>query len=299
MNGSVTSSAATEALREASIGAYVSLTKPKQTALLLATAIGAYVLTASPKLEWARAALGILAIGLAVSGCTVLNMVLDRDIDKMMGRTASRPLPVGAIDVHTATVLGMLLSTTGVVMAALLSLTFFAVIGCGLFFDLIVYTLWLKRRTPFSILSGGFSGGMPALAGRVLALGHIDVVGLLLAAGVVLWIPAHILTLALRYEGEYADADVPVWPRVYGAEATRRVIAGGALLAAIVLTAAGFVERIAAPALITLGVLGGALCALATFSLFRPSERANWRLFKVASLYMLAAFGCLTFGAVL
>lgn len=285
--------------RASTLANYVALTKPKQTALLLATAIGAYVLTASPELDWTRGAIGILALGLAVSGCTVLNMVLDRDIDAMMGRTATRPLPGGDIDVRTATLVGMVLSVAGVVIAAFFSLTFWVIVGSGLFFDLIVYTMWLKRRTPLSILFGGVSGGMPALAGRALALGHIDVVGILLAAGVVLWIPSHILTLALRYEADYAEADVPVWPRIYGADATRRVIAVATLLAAIVLMAAGVLERVAPPALVLLGVLGAAICGLAAYGLVRPSERTNWLLFKGASAYMLGAFVCLTFGAIL
>ncbi len=281
------------------LASYLALIKPRQTGLLLTTAIGAYVLTASPNLDWPRAALGMLAIGLAVSGCTVLNMVLDRDIDAMMGRTASRPLPGGDIDVRTATVLGMVLSVAGVVLAAFFSLTFWAVIGSGLFFDLIVYTMWLKRRTPLSILFGGISGGMPALAGRVLAIGHVDLVGLLLAAGVVLWIPSHILTLTLRYEDDYADADVPVWPRVFGPTATRRTVAATTFLAAVVLMVAGVLADLATPALVALGTLGLAICGLAVFALLRPSERTNWLLFKGASAYMLGAFVCLTFGAVL
>ncbi|PKQ36733.1 MAG: hypothetical protein CVT59_11325 [Actinobacteria bacterium HGW-Actinobacteria-1] len=299
MSDSTASSATADMPRGSTLANYIALTKPKQTALLLATAVGAYVLTASPNLDWVRGAVGMLALGLAVSGCTVLNMVLDRDIDAMMGRTAARPLPGGDVDVRAATLFGMVISVAGVVIAAFFSLTFWVVVGSGLFFDLIVYTMWLKRRTPLSILFGGISGGMPALAGRVLALGHVDLVGILLAAGVVLWIPSHILTLALRYQAEYAEADVPVWPRIYGADATRRVIAAATLLAAIVLMTAGVLEHIALPALLLLGILGATICGLAVYGLVRPSERTNWLLFKGASVYMLGAFVCLTFGAIL
>ncbi len=299
MDDSTATPATADIVRGPSLAGYVALTKPKQTALLLATAIGAYVLSAAPVLDVLRLTIGMVAVGLAVSGCTVLNMVLDRDIDAMMGRTALRPLPGGEIDVRSATVFGMALSVAGVVIAAFFSLGFWAVIGCGLFFDLIIYTLWLKRRSPLSIIIGGLSGGMPALAGRVLALGRIDAVGLLLAAGVVLWIPSHILTLSLRYEGDYARADIPVWPRVYGASATRRVIALATLGAAVVLTVAGIAERIAVFALVALVLLGIAICALALAALVRPSEKTNWVLFKAASVYMLGAFACLTFGAVL
>lgn len=282
-----------------SAAAYVALTKPKQTALLLATGIGSYVLTAAPHVSWARFGAGMAALALAVSGCTVLNMVLDRDIDAMMGRTSQRPLPGGDIDVRVATVFGMVISLAGVGIAALLSPLFWAVVGCGFFFDLIIYTMWLKRRTPLSILFGGISGGMPALAGRVLAIGHIDAVGLLLAAGVVLWIPSHILTLSTRFAGEYDGAGVPVWPVVFGPTATRRVVAGATILAAVVLTTAGILERIAPVALAGLIALGVGVSALGVAALGWPSEDRNLLLFKAASAYMLGAFGCLTLGAVL
>lgn len=280
------------------LSAYIALTKPKQTALLLVTAMGAYALTAAPGIDWMRAALGLVALALSVSGCTVLNMVLDRDIDAMMGRTSGRPLPGGEIDVRAATIFGMVISLAGVGIAAVVSLVFWAVIGCGFFFDLVIYTMWLKRRSPLSIVFGGISGGMPALAGRTLALGRIDIVGVLLAVGVVLWIPSHILTLALKYERDYGDAGVPVWPRVYGAEATRRVIAVATLLTAVVLTAAGVIERISTAALVVLVALGVIICTVSVLGMVRPSEKTNWLLFKLASVYMLGAFLSLTFGAV-
>ncbi|PKQ21163.1 MAG: protoheme IX farnesyltransferase [Actinobacteria bacterium HGW-Actinobacteria-6] len=299
MSDSTASTAAAQVRRVSALSSYIALMKPKQTALLLATGAGAYILTAAPSVDWTRLTLGVIALGLSVSGCTVLNMVLDRDIDAMMGRTSNRPLPAGDINVRVATVLGMVISVSGVAVAAMISPLFWAVIGCGFFFDLVIYTMWLKRRTPLSILFGGISGGMPALAGRVLALGRVDAVGLLLAAGVVLWIPSHILTLAMRYEGEYGEAGVPVWPRVYGADITRRTIAAATFLAAVALMLAGVLEGIAPLALGLLGVLGVAICTLAVLGMLRPSEKVNWMLFKSASVYMLGAFLCLVFGAVL
>jgi protoheme IX farnesyltransferase len=299
MSNSSASTAAAQAQRVSALSSYIALVKPKQTALLVATGIGAYILVAAPSIDWTRLALGAITLGLSVSGCTILNMVLDRDIDAMMGRTSRRPLPAGEIDVRLATVAGMVMSVTGVVAAAMISPLFWAVIGCGFFFDLVIYTMWLKRRTPYSILFGGISGGMPALAGSVLAVGRVDGVGLLLAAGVVLWIPSHILTLAMRYEGEYGEAGVPVWSNVYGADITRRIIAAATFLAAVSLTLAGVLEQIALPALVLLGALGVAMCALAVLGLMRPSERMNWVLFKSASAYMVGAFSCLILGVVL
>lgn len=280
-------------------GALLALTKPKQTGLLLVTAVGAYVLTAAPALDGVALGFGTLALAMAISGCTMLNMVLDHDIDAKMARTAGRPIPRGEIDPGQAAAAGVAASAGGLVLGAALSPSFAAVIAAGLFFDLVVYTMWLKRRSPLSIVFGGVSGGMPALAGRVLALGRVDLVGAMLALGIVLWIPAHILTLATRHAREYEEAGVPVWPNVYGKQAARRAIAVATALATVVLTAAGILEGIARGAIVALVALGLLLDSLAVITLFSPTERHDWVLFKGASAYMLGAFVCLTFGAVL
>ncbi len=281
----------------ARMGAYLALTKQKQTVLLLVTGVGAYALTLPGAVDWVVLGLGALALWLSVSGCTVLNMVLDRDIDAKMARTSARPLPMGEVSVRAATVFGLALSAPGLALAWSLGAVFGAVVTAGFAIDFIVYTAWLKRRTPYSILIGGLSGGMPALAGRALALGRVDLVGVLLAAGVLFWIPAHILTLAMRRADEYRAAEVPAWPSVYGPTATRRLIAGSSVLGAITLMAAGYLLRVPVPALAALGVLGATLIALAVGGLVRPSDRHDWLLFKAASVYMAASFGCLVAGA--
>lgn len=279
------------------IGALVALTKQKQTILLLVTGVGAYALTLPGAIVWPQLLLGAAALWLSVSGCTVLNMVLDRDIDAKMARTATRPLPMGALSVRSAVVCGTALSVPGLTLAWALGTTFGAVVTAGFAIDLVVYTAWLKRRTPLSILVGGVSGGMPALAGRALAHGHVDLVGVLLAAGVLLWIPAHILTLTMRRSDEYRAAGVPSWPSVYGPTATRRLIAGSSIVGACTLFAAGWLLHLPIPALAVLAGLGLALCALAIGGLIRPSSRHDWALFKAASIYMAASFGCLVAGA--
>lgn len=283
----------------ARVAAYVDLTKPKQTGLLMATGIGAYLMSAGPGPDALAFAVGMLALASAISGSTALNMVIDRDIDARMSRTAARPLPSGEMPVTSAHVLGLVLSGVGIGTAWLLGPVFGAAVTIGLLFDVVIYSLWLKRRTPYSILIGGISGGMPAVAGRALATGSVDAVALLLGAGVVLWIPAHILTLAMKYAEEYEQAGVPVWPRVYGEASTRRLIAVATAGAAVVLVAAGVLTGIRAGALAVLLAAGVALAGLTVAAFVRPSERANWLLFKAASAYMLVAFTCLTAGAVL
>ncbi len=280
------------------VGAFLALTKPLQTLLLWVTGVCAYTMSLPGAMHWGEFILGGLALAGSVAGCTVLNMVLDRDIDARMERTVHRPIPAGTVSVRAALIFGLALSVPGLALAWALSPLFGLIVSLGFGIDLGVYTLWLKRRTPLSILWGGISGGMPALAGRALALGRVDMVGLLLAMGVLLWIPAHILTLATHYAKEYRLAGVPVWPNVYGPTATRRVVAVATLLDVLVLALAGWLLRVHPVAMGVLFLLGAGLAGLSLALLIRPSERLNWILFKFASLYMLGAFVSLTIGAV-
>jgi len=171
------------------------------------------------------------------------------------------------------------------------------VIARGFTLDLAVYTAWLKRLTPLSIVVGGVSGGMPVLAGRVLALGRVDPVALLLVASVVLWIPSHILTLACRRIHDYQRAGIPVWPGAYGPRATRVFIAGSNVLNTLALTSAGLMLGIHPVALALLLALSLGMCTLATIQLAAPSARRNWVIFGAASLYMLTSSLLLTIGS--
>jgi len=173
------------------------------------------------------------------------------------------------------------------------------VVAAGFGLDLLVYTAWLKRRTPFSIVLGGVSGGMPILAGRVLALGRVDATGLLLASSVLLWIPSHILTLAIRYRDDYERARVPTWPTVYGTRATRLFIALANLVNAVVLTSAGLLLRVHHTSLLLLLGASIGMVVLSVLQLVNPTERLNWILFKVASIYMLSSSLLLTLGSLL
>jgi protoheme IX farnesyltransferase len=267
--------------------AWWRLLKSLQTGLLLVTAGAGYISGCCLNPVHASMFAMLASLFLAVGGSTILNMVYDRDIDALMQRTAARPLPNGAISADEALALGAVFSLMGVAWAFALNPLFGAIVLAGLFFDALVYTLWLKRRTPFSILIGGLSGGMPALAGRVLAVGHIDLIGVLLAFGVLLWIPTHIMTFNIKYAEDYHRAGIPTFPSTYGVRVTRWIIAFSTILAA--LTLFGVVERMSMPSPyweIAAG-LGAALVGLVLFSLLRPSQKLNFILYKGASIYML------------
>jgi protoheme IX farnesyltransferase len=226
---------------------------------------------------------------LAISGSTVLNMWHDRDIDAKMGRTCWRPLPMGAISPREALLLGFLLALLGVGWAAAIDSLYAGVVFAGLFFDVVIYTLWLKRRTAWSIVWGGVSGGMPILAGRVLGIGGLDWVGVAFCLAILFWIPTHILTFAMRYQEDYRRAGVPTFPSVYGLQATRVTIAVSSVLAALAMAAAAYGIGMDWGYLRLMAVLSAGLFALALVSTLRPSDKVNIGLFKYASLYMLAA----------
>jgi len=268
---------------------YGPLIKSLQTGLLLATGLAGYLSAHAPSATW-LALLGVAgSLFLAIGGSTVLNMAYDRDIDARMRRTCWRPLPAGLVSVREAVILGTALSALGVGWALAMKPLYGAVVFAGLFFDVVVYTAWLKRRTPYSIIIGGLAGGMPVLAGRVLATGRIDAVGGMLALGVLFWIPTHIMTFAMRHFDDYQAAAVPTFPATYGFRATRIVIAVSSLAAAMTMAGAAASIGVRYGYLDLLAVMGVGLLALAVLGVARPSPRASFALFKYASLYMLGA----------
>jgi len=224
---------------------------------------------------------------LAISGSTVLTMALDRDLDASMGRTARRPLPTGQVSLAEAVGLGTLLALAGIGWAWSINLAYGAVVSAGLFLNLVVYSLWLKRRSPYSILLGGLSGGMPILAGRILAAGAGDTTAWLMMLGILLWIPTHNLTLAIKYASEYQAAGIPTFVSRYGKVVTRLAIAVSTILDVLVMLAVGVKLSIPAGLLAFLVVLGILLIVLVALSILKPGEKLNFARYKGASIYML------------
>jgi protoheme IX farnesyltransferase len=268
---------------------YWPLIKSLQTGLLVFTGLAGYLTARCPVFNLPTLSGLFFSLLAAVSGSTILNMWWDRDIDAKMHRTRSRPLAAGRLPPGEALGVGLALSFFGVVFALLLHPLYGLIIFAGLFFDVIIYTVWLKRRSCWSIVWGGISGGMPILAGRVLGLGQVDWIGLLLALAVLFWIPTHILTFSLRYAADYAAAGVPTFPSSYGVAFTRSVIAISTILAALAMGAAALGIGIDWGFLRLLVVLSAGLFFLAAAQTLRPSERGSFGLFKYASLYMLSA----------
>ncbi len=279
----------------AKIQLYLPLIKSLQTGLLLTTGIAGYMSARCPIISWEILAGLCGSLLLAISGSTILNMWYDRDIDNVMNRTHHRPIASGRIAPNDALRLGLILSVGGVTWAVKLNPLYGLVVFAGLFFDVIVYTIWFKRRTCWSIVWGGISGGMPILAGRVLGLyslganAQIDVIGVLLTLAVLFWIPTHILTFSMRYFEDYQAASIPTIASRYGFNFTHRVIAFSSVVAGLCIAVAGIWIRVAWGYLHLLAFLSSGLMILAFLTVVRPSPRLNFGLFKYASVYMLLA----------
>ncbi len=268
---------------------YFPLVKSLQTGLLLITGLAGYMSARCP-VHNIPTVLGLTAsLLLSISGSTVLNMWYDRDIDAIMPRTSKRPLSTGETQPKEALIFGLILSIIGISWALALDTLYGVVIFAGLFFDVVIYTIWLKRRTAWSIIWGGISGGMPVLAGRILGTGQIDWVGIALALGVLFWIPTHILTFSIRYHDDYQKAKVPTFPSTYSFQTTRLIIAISSVFATLSFGIAGYGIGLTWGFLRLLAVLSAGLFILAVKSLTSPSERLTFGLFKYASLYMLSA----------
>jgi protoheme IX farnesyltransferase len=269
--------------------AYWALIKSLQTGLLLVTGLAGYMSARCPLTTWQTLLAVAGSLFLAISGSTVLNMIYDRDIDLQMKRTCQRPLPAGLVTASEALLLALILAGVGVGWAFALAPLYGLVVCAGLFFDVVVYTIWLKRRTPWSIVWGGIAGGMPILAGRVLGTGRIDLIGLLLALAVLLWIPTHVMTFSIKYAEDYRLAGVPVFPNTY-VERITRLLLGLSTSAAVIamLLAAWLIGLRWGYLYATLG-LGVVLLGFALVSLLRASPKLNFALYKMASVYMLTA----------
>jgi protoheme IX farnesyltransferase len=275
--------------QKSKIALYWSLTKPLQSGLLLATGLAGYMSARCPVFNVGTILGSAGSLFLAIAGSTVLNMWWDRDIDAKMGRTQKRATSSGAVTENEVLRVGLILSVIGVGWAVAMDALYGLIVFAGLFFDVVVYSIWLKRRTAWSIVWGGVSGAMPILAGRTLGLGHIDWVGVTLALGVLFWIPTHTLTFSMKFARDYAAACVPTFPSTYGLGITRAAIAISSVLASLAMILAGYGIGMDWGFLRLLGVLSAGLFILAVVMMFKPSERVNFGLFKYASVYMLAA----------
>jgi protoheme IX farnesyltransferase len=279
------------------IKAYWQLIKSLQTFLLLLTGITGFVSSKCLYLNW-QMSLGLsVSLFLTISGTTVYNMIYDRKIDAKMDRTKDRPIPSGKISVKEAVIFGTIMNVLGLALAFWMSPLFGAVVFAGLFIDFVVYTIWLKQRSAWSIVWGGISGGMPILAGRVLGTGEIDLTGIILAAAILFWIPTHIMTFNMRYFEDYKAAKIPTFSETYGFKKSRLIIAVSTMVSAIAFAAGAYALGIQWGFIRVLIILATIATGFAIYGMYKPSEKMNFRLFKIASINMVFAMIIIILGS--
>jgi protoheme IX farnesyltransferase len=277
-----------------SFSLYGELIKSKQTFLLLYTAVFAYLISSwGANIVFYEFILFIVGLFFAVSGSTLLNMYIDRDIDALMERTKNRPIPSKRIPPSTVLKHGILFTTAGILSIGIfIDFITMIVVFSGFFFDVVVYSLLLKRRTRLSIIFGGVAGGLPAIAGRTAVIGYVDIVSILLGFFVLCWIPLHILTLALipkNLEG-YKNANVPMWPVSSNKIQTIRVITLSALLCVTSIVLTGVALQIHFILMIPLLGFSAFILYKSLVNLKNPSDNLTFKIFKFSSIYMAFAF---------
>ena len=200
---------------------FVALTKPRVMTLVVFTGLCG-MLAAPTSLHPVLAFTAILCIALGAGAAAALNQWYEADLDALMKRTASRPLPAGRMDRQSALHFGVGLGVFSVLLMGLaINLLSAAILAGSILFYVLIYTVWLKRRTPQNIVIGGAAGAFPPLIGWVAATGSLDLLPILLFALIFLWTPPHFWALSLYVRSDYARAGVPMMPVVAGARATR------------------------------------------------------------------------------
>ena len=282
--------------RVTTVGDYFALLKPRVMSLVIFTGL-AGIVVAPGYVHPLTAFTALLCIAVAAGASGALNMAYDSDIDRLMSRTATRPIPLGHIARDDAMAFGWSLAVLSVAVmwlfvntlaATLLAFTVFVYIG--------VYTLWLKRRTPQNIVIGGLSGALPPAIGWAAVTGHLSLAPIVLVAIIFMWTPPHFWALSLWRSDDYARAGVPMLPVVKGKPSTRRHILAYTLLLAPLGVLPAFIG-LGGVLYLAVSSFMGAWMLLEAFKTWREKdavkEPAARRLFGVSLLYVFVPFAVL------
>ena len=276
-----------------SVRDFVTLTKPSVMQLVLFTSAVAMFL-APGSLHPVLVLAAMLALALGAGAAAAINNWFDSDIDPRMGRTRLRPTASGRIAPEDAATFGVTLAIVSVMLMGLaLNWLAAALLAFTIGFYVLVYTAWLKRRTPQNIVIGGAAGAFPPAIAWAAVTGELAVLPLLMVAIIFLWTPPHFWALALYRTADYARVGVPMLPVVAGRRATsRQILAYTAVMVLVTLVpvaigALGWVYAIAA-----IG-LGGRFLGHAVRLWRRDSDRAAMRTFRFSIIYLFALFGAM------
>lgn len=275
---------------------YVEVSKPRIVVVLVITAVTS--LLAGSRFDntsgWHVTAwqLGFLALAgaLASMGSSALNQYYDRDIDGIMYRTSSRPIPSGRLSPRNVMAYGLGLSVLSVILAWFtLNPVATCMIALGIFFYVMVYTVWLKRYNAANIVIGGFAGSAAAMAGWAAATGSINLLGFLVGWLVFMWTPSHFWCLAIKAREEYASVRLPMLPVLIGNQKTTSYIfVNTAILLPYSLALYFFGLGLLYTAV---AAISGSLMLIYHYKLTKnPSPEFAWKAYKVTAPYLVVIF---------
>ncbi|MGB0625689.1 MAG: heme o synthase [Alphaproteobacteria bacterium] len=275
---------------------YVALLKPRvMTLVVFSGAVGLFVAPGS--LHPLLAVVAILCIAVGSGAAGAINMWYERDIDALMSRTANRPLPAGRVAPSDALGFATVLALFSVLLMGLATNWAAAgLLALAILFYVVVYTVWLKRRTPQNIVIGGAAGAFPPMIGWAAVTGDVSLVSLSLFAIIFLWTPPHFWALALYRSGDYERAGVPMMPVVVGAASTKRQMLAYTValvpvsLVPFALGGAGLLYAVG------VAVLGAMFVISAVGVLREPADagdRRARRMFGFSILYLFLVFALL------
>jgi len=271
----------------------IEISKPRIVVLLVITAVTSMYAASKligPELDtWGLIHI-IIAGGLASAGSSALNHYYDRDIDPLMERTSTRPIPSGRIKPNSVLIYGLTVSVISVVYGALaLNYVSAFFIALGIFFYVIIYTAWLKRLNSSNIVIGGFAGSAAAMAGWSAATGSMDILGFLIGFLVFVWTPSHFWCLAMKMKDEYSAAKVPMLPVLIGMQKTSKYILINTLILlpySLMLYAFGLGLVYTA-----IAAASGGLMLVYHYKLTKePTSDFAWKAYKVTAPYLTIIF---------
>jgi len=271
----------------------LEISKPRIVVLLVITAVTSMFAASKligPELDYLGLLHIIIAGSLASAGSSALNHYYDKDIDPMMKRTSTRPIPSGRMKARNVLIYGVGVSAASVIYAALtLNLVSAFFIALGIFFYVVIYTIWLKRLNSSNIVIGGFAGSAASMAGWAAATGSMDILGFLVGFLVFVWTPSHFWCLAMKIKDDYADAKVPMLPVVIGMQKTSKyILVNTAILLPYSLMLYAFGLGIVY--LVIAAVSGGLMLAYHYKLTKNPTSEFAWKAYKVTAPYLTIIF---------
>lgn len=271
----------------------LEISKPRIIVLLVITAITSMYAASKligPELDNLSLLHIIVAGASASAGSSALNHYYDKDIDPLMKRTSTRPIPSGRMTARNVFIYGVTVSAASVIYAAFtLNLLTAFFIALGIFFYVVVYTMWLKRLNSSNIVIGGFAGSAASMAGWSAATGSMDLLGFLVGTLVFVWTPSHFWCLAMKIRDDYAAAKIPMLPVLVGMQKTSNYI----LISTAILLPYSLILYAFGLGLVYLAIAAifGSLLMIYHYKLTKnPTPEFAWKAYKVTAPYLTIIF---------